>query len=166
MGSRIMGQFGTILKEAWSKTLPVAKFLCFLHVTGTYGCQVSHSYGPSMLPTLGSTNYLIYETISTRCDNIRPGDIVIVRSVENPRKYTTKRLIGMEGDTVTYLVDPKESDKCETVVIPKGHIWVQGDNIYDSNDSRKFGPVPYGLLIGKAFWKIWPPEGFGSLGKN
>ncbi|KAF7803190.1 mitochondrial inner membrane protease subunit 1 [Senna tora] len=75
-------------------------------------------------------------------------------------------MIGLEGDSITYVVDPKTSDECKTTVLPKGHIWIEGDNIYDSTDSRKFGPVPYGLLCGKAFWKVWPPKTFGRLGKN
>lgn len=38
--------------------------------------------------------------------------------------------------------------------VPKGHVWIQGDNIYASNDSRYFGPVPYGLIQGKAFFRV------------
>ena len=38
--------------------------------------------------------------------------------------------------------------------MPKGHVWVQGDNIYASRDSRDFGPVPYGLIYGKVFWRV------------
>jgi len=38
--------------------------------------------------------------------------------------------------------------------VPKGHVWVQGDNIYDSRDSRQFGPVPYGLIQGRAFLRV------------
>lgn len=31
---------------------------------------------------------------------------------------------------------------------------MQGDNIYSSRDSRQFGPVPYGLIQGRAFCKV------------
>lgn len=31
---------------------------------------------------------------------------------------------------------------------------MQGDNIYDSRDSRQFGPVPYGLIQGRAFLRV------------
>ena len=34
------------------------------------------------------------------------------------------------------------------------HVWVEGDNIYYSRDSRQFGPVPYSLLEGKVFCKV------------
>jgi inner membrane protease subunit 1 len=77
-----------------------------------------------------------------------------------------KRLLGMQGDSVTYVVDPKNSDRSETVVVPKGYVWIEGDNIYASRDSRQYGPVPYGLVEGKIFWKIWPTKEFGSLGQS
>lgn len=71
-----------------------------------------------MLPTLGVTgNLLLVERISTQSGNIKPGDVVIFRSPEFPRKTVCKRLIGMEGDQVTYVVDPKNSDRCETIVV-------------------------------------------------
>lgn len=38
--------------------------------------------------------------------------------------------------------------------VPRGNIWIQGDNIYNSRDSRTFGAVPYGLVEGKLFWRV------------
>ncbi|MBA0748066.1 hypothetical protein Gogos_004921 [Gossypium gossypioides] len=108
-----------------------------------------------MLPTLGITgNVLLMERISTRTGKLRPGDVVFFRSPENPRRVVCKRLVGMEGDQVTYVVDPKNSDECNTIVVQKGHVWVEGDNIYNTKDSRNFGAVPYGLVEGKAFWTV------------
>ncbi|XP_057493457.1 mitochondrial ATP-independent inner membrane protease subunit 1a-like [Actinidia eriantha] len=156
--------FLMIVKEGLDKTLTVAKFLCALHVTNTYLCTSVMAQGPSMLPTFNLTgDLLLAERISARFGRVGPGDIVIIRSPENPRKIVAKRVKGVEGDSVTYVVEPKSSDRCDTVVVPKGHVWIEGDNIYDSNDSRKFGAVPCGLIQGKVFWRIWPHEGFGSV---
>ncbi|XP_043707536.1 mitochondrial inner membrane protease subunit 1-like [Telopea speciosissima] len=163
----VAAQWKSIAREAVDRTLLVAKFLCFLHVTNTYVCTPCLVHGPSMLPTLNLTgDVILVERISTCLEKVAPGDIVLVRSPENPRKLVTKRVLGMEGDRVTFVVDPKISDRYESVNVPKGHVWVQGDNIYASHDSRQFGPVPYGLLLGKAFYRIWPPDGFGSLGRG
>ena len=41
-----------------------------------------------------------------------------------------------------------------TVQIPKGHVWLQGDNTLNSTDSRAYGPVPYNLLQGRVFLKV------------
>ncbi|KNA13536.1 hypothetical protein SOVF_115820 [Spinacia oleracea] len=152
------------IKEACNSSMAIVKFFCFLHVTRTYVLDVASIPGPSMLPTLNITgNVVLVDRISPRFSKIAAGDIVIVGSPENPTKVITKRLIGVEDDSITYLVDPKHTEKCNTVVVPKGHMWVQGDNIYNSRDSREFGPVPYGLLYGKVFWRIWPMKDFGPL---
>lgn len=117
-----------------------------------------------MLPTFNLTgDVLLVENLTVRMGKVRPGDVVLVRSPENPRKTVSKRILGMEGDRVTFMIDPKNSNRCQSVVIPKGHVWIQGDNIYASHDSRNFGPVPYGLIQGKVFFRVWPLNGFGSL---
>ena len=36
-----------------------------------------------------------------------------------------------------------------TVRIPKGMMWVEGDNWMESTDSRTFGPVPMALVHGR-----------------
>ncbi|XP_027356137.1 mitochondrial inner membrane protease subunit 1-like isoform X1 [Abrus precatorius] len=164
MGLRNLSVFVLFIKEGWEKAFSVAKYLCFLHVTNAYVVTPVQTYGPSMLPTFDLTESLFLgERISTRFGKVARGDIIILRSPQCPRKYMTKRLVGMEGDTVTYLSNPKDNDKHETVVVPKGHVWVQGDNIYKSKDSRNFGPVPYGLIESKMCWRVWPLKNFGPV---
>lgn len=154
-----------VAKEAAERSFLVAKFLCFCHVTNNYVCSIALVYGPSMLPTINLTGDLVLvDRFSHRIGRVGLGDIVLVRSPENPRKTVTKRIIGMEGDTINFAVNPRQGDRWQTVVVPKGHVWIQGDNLFASNDSRNFGPVPYALIQAKAFMRIWPPSAFGSLG--
>ena len=40
--------------------------------------------------------------------------------------------------------------------VPPGHCWLVGDNLTISRDSRDFGPVPLGLIRGKALMLLWP----------
>ncbi|XP_055579012.1 mitochondrial inner membrane protease subunit 1 isoform X2 [Falco cherrug] len=47
--------------------------------------------------------------------------------------------------------------------VPKGHVWLEGDNLRNSTDSRCYGPVPYGLIRGRICFKIWPLNDFGFL---
>ncbi|KAF7822561.1 mitochondrial inner membrane protease subunit 1 [Senna tora] len=159
-----LGQWRSVAKEVVDRTMIAVKFLCFLHVTNNYVCTATHVYGPSMLPTLNLTgDVLIAERVSPRLGKLGPGDLVLVRSPVNPNRIVTKRIVGREGDRVTYY-DPRHGDIAQTAVVPKGHVWIQGDNIYVSCDSRHFGPVPYGLIEGKVFFRAWPPDGFGRLG--
>lgn len=38
----------------------------------------------------------------------------------------------------------------ETITVPKGHVWVEGDNPTLSVDSRHIGAVPAALVLGRA----------------
>lgn len=153
-------------KEVLSHSVYLAQFLSLLHLTDAYICSPTLVYGPSMLPSLNFTgDVLLVDKLSPLLGKVGPGDIVMVRSPDNPMKTITKRIVGVEGDTVTFLVDPGRSDRSNSVVVPKGHVWIQGDNIYASKDSRQHGPIPYGLILGKAFCRVWPPQDFGPLGQ-
>ena len=44
----------------------------------------------------------------------------------------------------------------QEVYIPKGHIWIEGDNKDHSRDSRDFGPISLVLIEGIVRYKIWP----------
>lgn len=42
------------------------------------------------------------------------------------------------------------------LVVPDGHIWVEGDNSINSRDSRDYGPVSAALVVGKVWITLWP----------
>ena len=58
-----------------------------------------------------------------------------------------------EGDVVE--LQPRFDEKRKKkITVPKGHVWVEGDNSTCSADSRHFGAVPMALLIGRACWIV------------
>lgn len=48
--------------------------------------------------------------------------------------------------------------KSNTVVVPRGHVWLEGDNVENSSDSRHYGPIPQGLIKSRAICRLWPPS--------
>ena len=47
--------------------------------------------------------------------------------------------------------------------VPKGDVFVLGDNRTNSSASNSFGPIPESLIVGRAFIRVWPPGSIGGL---
>lgn len=104
--------------------------------------------GSSMEPTIASNDILFTEHISVHMNRIRRGDIVIAKCPNNPRQYICKRVVGVHGDQLISGLFVQR--------IPKGHVWLEGDNKENSTDSRAYGPVPLGLVRGRAVCRLYP----------
>lgn len=110
-----------------------------------------------MLPTLSIVEWVLEEQIRHEFlpQTLKRGDLVTYISPLTPTVLVCKRIVGLPGDTV--LVDPTtlvpESSERRYgnshVVVPAGHVWVQGDNAANSRDSREYGPVPIALVRGR-----------------
>eukprot|EP00887_Chlorella_sp_A99_P007003 scaffold2.g7003.t1 len=112
--------------------------------------------GPSMYPTFNPRgDVALLEHVSVWSDRIKVGDVVVAKSMQNPRHVVCKRVLGLAGDAVT-IPSSSKYGMGRTVVVPKGHVWLQGDNFNNSTDSRQYGPVPYAMLRGRVFLKVWP----------
>ena len=47
--------------------------------------------------------------------------------------------------------------------VPKGHVWLQGDNPSKSLDSRNYGPVPLSLVSRRAMYRLSFPRAHSLL---
>jgi signal peptidase I len=93
-----------------------------------------------------------------------------------------KRIVGGPGDMISilaghvirngkrepdsYIRECGSSPECNfptPIKIPAGHWFMMGDNRGESDDSRFWGPVPTGWIIGQAFATYWPPDRIGFL---
>ncbi|MEI7655378.1 MAG: signal peptidase I [Actinomycetes bacterium] len=95
------------------------------------------------------------------------------------RNQLVKRVIGLPGDHVKccdgagriivngvslnepYIKGPNSDQLAFDILVPKGHIFVMGDNRGDSRDSRYHldvadGGVPIDNVIGRVVMRIWP----------
>ncbi|KAH7924882.1 LexA/Signal peptidase [Leucogyrophana mollusca] len=113
--------------------------------------------GPSMLPTLGTEGELVIESILPHRlfpSRLARGELITLKSPINPSRIICKRVIGLPGDVIC--VDPSglKAPSTEHVVVPKGHIWIAGDNAACSTDSRDYGPVSMALIRGKVAARV------------
>ena len=54
---------------------------------------------------------------------------------------------------------------CNSLIatVPSDHVLVLGDNRSDSTDGRIWGFLPEKEILGRALWRFWPFDRFGSL---
>ncbi|KAL9956044.1 hypothetical protein ACROYT_G037463 [Oculina patagonica] len=151
---------GVVYKLLYGGCVTVATG-CILNFVLEHVAEFTVLSGPSMTPTFNvkqDGDLVITEHLSAQLRTIKKGDVVIVRSPEDPNCLICKRIAAMSGELIRTGIDGKDDFK-----IPRGHVWLLGDNPDCSKDSRDYGPVPYGLIRGRAFFKVWPPAEFGKV---
>ncbi|KDQ63826.1 hypothetical protein JAAARDRAFT_54014 [Jaapia argillacea MUCL 33604] len=141
------------------KAFHVINFACACHLFSEYVGFVRFVDGPSMIPTMSQTGELVIENNLThrlRPNSLARGDLVTLVSPLDPQRLICKRLMGLPGDIIC--VDPtgQQAPSSEHVVVPKGHVWIMGDNAAASRDSRMYGPVSMSLIRGRIYARIWP----------
>jgi phage repressor protein C with HTH and peptisase S24 domain len=82
--------------------------------------------GPSMSPTLRHGDAILV----LRSGRVRPGQVVVARFAGEPA-LVVKRAVRREG----------------------GGWWVQGDNDFVPDDSRRYGPAE---VVGRVLLRWWP----------
>jgi signal peptidase I len=106
---------------------------------------------------------------------IRRGDIVVFRYPRNPEEAFLKRVTAVGGDRVEIragrvyvnsqaLDEPyavhrspirSTTEEMSPIVVPKGYLFVMGDNRDNSSDSREWGFVPVRNVIGEPIFVYW-----------
>ena len=49
------------------------------------------------------------------------------------------------------------------ITVPRGQLYVLGDNRGESDDSRFWGPIRDGWVTGRVIARYWPLKDFGKL---
>lgn len=120
---------------------------CAVHLIHHNLYEVTETYGESMLPTLNYAGDFVHADKTCRGGKrCRLGDVIIATKPTDSTQRVCKRIVGMPGDIVC--VDPTSSTE-EFVQVPEGHVWLAGDNLTQSLDSRSYGPLPMALIKGK-----------------
>lgn len=112
------------------------------------------------------------------------GDVIVFEAPKDPGRDYIKRVIGVPGDVIRIrdggvwrngrrLREPYIGDTVteadgytageDAWRVPRGQLFVLGDNRLGSSDSRAWGYVPMENVIGKAIFTYWPAGEWGGV---
>ena len=120
--------------------------------------------GHSMMPTVHDGDRLLYNPFFK---NVERGDVVVI---SHGGDMLIKRVIAIGGDNLTistygsvaingewqnetYINPQEQSGESIDIIIPNGELWIMGDNRGHSTDSRTFGTVELGDVLGVVILK-------------
>jgi signal peptidase I len=139
----------------------------------------------SMLPTLQIGDMVLVDKHFYKQNGLNKGDIVFFHQ-NNTNKDLVKRIFAIEGDTVLYLNDnlyvnnldftnkdefnEKWLSKYKKVIVEKGRIFLIGDNLNISSDSRDWGTIEESKILGKISFIYFSKDSdgfhFDRIGNN
>lgn len=144
--------------------------------------------GASMEPNFYDHEYLIIDEIGYRLHQPERGEIVVFRYPNDPRQYFIKRIVGLPGERVKVtggqvwiynaeFPDGKAVNEKEylgaiytggekDVQLASDEYFLMGDNRGASLDSRSFGPVQRSFIVGRVWFRGWPPEKIKVFSEN
>ena len=95
-----------------------------------------------------------------------PGDEIYISEGHAFRRARGKSSFVREHDSYIRPCPSPSQPECNfptPIRIPADHWFMMGDNRGESDDSRFWGPVPTGWIVGGAFATYWPPDRIGFL---
>ncbi|WP_445259053.1 signal peptidase I [Nocardioides aurantiacus] len=125
----------------------------------------------SMAPTYSAGDEVLVVKVGVRSHRPRRGDVVVLRA-PGSGELVVKRVVALGGESVGIrdgvlvvrdrpiaesFVDHSRVDGTHfgPVHVPRHTVWVLGDARAGSRDSRQFGPVPQGAIIGRVLIRLW-----------
>ena len=165
------------VRSALTLLVTVAVVVIMTTSIRAYAVQAYVVPSPSMTPTLQIGDRIVVDKLSS---TVHRGDIIVFRRApgDHDPQYPVlvKRVIGLPGETISQVWSTIEVDGAplsepwlphlagicaqpsihvRTQVIPSGQYFVMGDCRGDSDDSRYWGTVPVGNIIGKVSAVVW-----------
>jgi len=135
--------------------------------------------GASMEPNFDNGQYLVINEISYRFEDPDRGEVIVFRYPDNPSQFYIKRIIGLpeevvevkngqvviynqefpEGqvlDEADYLPEGRTTQGNAYLKLSQDEYFVLGDNRGFSSDSRQWGALTKGNIIGRVWLRAWP----------
>lgn len=138
----------------------------------------------SMAPTLQVGDFILVNAGAYARNPPEINDVIVFKYPKNRNIEYVKRVVALEGDEITlqngevYINDNKIDQSYIDVndfprtlqinkrwAVPKGSLFVLGDNRDNSNDSRYWGFVPMNDVVGRVSM-IWMSSNFSRIGNK
>ncbi len=158
--------------------IPAFCLILAFGVIRPFVAEIFYVPSESMEPTFEAGDQILALKFVYRFVEPRRGDLIVFDSPEQGGGTTTKRLVGLPGDAVEVrdgvlsvngkpqrepYVNYRRTDGnfFGPRIVPRGQVFVMGDNRPNSRDSRSFGTVPDANISGKVVLRFWPPRQAG-----
>lgn len=167
---------GTVILREFVETILFT--LLIYVVVRTFLFENYRVLGRSMEPTLENDQFLVVNKLAYRLYQPQRGDIVVFTDPTSQERKLIKRIIGLPGELLEivdgqvlvnrqpvdepYITATWHSNR-PPVTVPEGQYFVLGDNRNNSSDSRTWGMLSDGFIVGKAWLSYWPPATWGLI---
>lgn len=164
-------------KTLWKEYIKAAVVAIVLALfVRTFVAQAFKIPSESMLHSLQVGDHLLVNKMVYRFKAPERGEIIVFKYPRDLNRDFVKRIVGLPGETIemkgaTVKINGKELDEPYAIYkgeltfnhfgpykIPKGHLFMMGDNRNNSQDSRVWGPLDMSIIHGKAFIIHWAWE--------
>jgi signal peptidase I len=148
--------------------------------------------GQSMVPNFQSGEYVLTDKVTFRMRDPQRGEVIVFHApkaahcAEGTGCDFIKRILAVPGDTLEvknnaiyingqllpepyipadFKILPGTYTKGGPVVMGPDEYMAVGDNRPYSSDSRTWGPISKRDIVGRAFFRYWPPAAVGVIYK-
>lgn len=111
-----------------------------------------------MTPEFLPGDRLLVDVTAFRSRPPAAGQVVVLRDPEDGRRFLLKRVAAREGEPVPGPLPPGDDLR-----VPAGHLYLLSDQRAGGRDSRRFGAVPLGSIVGLAWFRYAPSPRRGPL---
>lgn len=148
--------------------------------------------GQSMVPNFQSGEHVLTDKVTFKMRDPQRGEVVVFHAPpdancpEGTGCDFIKRVLGVPGDTLEvkenaiwvngeklpepyipsdFPILPGNATKGKSVYLGPNEFFVSGDNRPYSSDSRAWGAITKDEIIGRVFFRYWPPAAISTVGK-
>lgn len=184
---KVFKKFGEIFLDI-TETVVIA--LSIFLVIYLFFMQPHQVNGQSMMPNFESGEYVLTDKVSFRLRDPVRGEVVVFHAPEDANCAAgtgcdfIKRILAVPGETVEvrdnqiivngvplpevyipadYPTQAGAFTANRVVTMGPDEYFTVGDNRPYSSDSRAWGPVPKSEIVGRAFFRYWPPNKIGFI---